>query len=268
MWYNNGYAESLDGITNWNDLGSGILPSDSNCPFVMKDNGIYYLFTSSHTYTQLDLYTSVNGRTFTIAKENIIPRVPAAWHASNYGNVAGIVQNRTLYLFVEATGAAGWEIGLFTSPDFLNYTDNGSNPRVKPYGTITRFGGPTLPYYINGKWWMWVHGMPEAGLPSDIYRFTAAALTDNWTMSPQYSTIPRAARYEGVGEIGLGQVSDPYILEVNGKTYCYFGTNNDGSGLYGADHQGSTQVAIYDGTMSALVQTDERVNTTTTTTTQ
>ena len=257
MWFQDNhnlyYAESLDGIA-WTKCLQPVI-SDHACPFVVKNASTYYLYAVNSAYTQLDLYTSSNGRDFTPYVGNpVISRgIAGSWNDTALGNTGGIVFDGTFYMFLEgADNTSKWSDGLFTSTNFSTFTPYAENPVIASSGG---FGGVTVPYRIGATWWLWIHGASTGILPTDIYRYSAPVLTGPWTQSPVGATLPRTTQDEGVGS-SVGQVADPFIIEVGGKTYLYYSAGNDGAWT-NADATSIIKVAIANIPLSQLVQTDE-----------
>lgn len=254
MWFTGGwdspniyYAESADGI-NWSRYPTAVVTGHDR-PFVIENGGTYYLYTANTANSQIDEYTSSNGETFSLANAAVISGVLHTW-MSGVANTSGVVSGGTLYLFVEGNWGV-WSIGLFTSTDFHTFTANSHNPLISVSKAAR--GGPTLPYFENGEWYMWVHGAPTANLPTDIYRYSATSLTGPWKATPICSTFPRATADEGVSS-ATGQVADPFILEVSGNTYLYYSASSDGSSENGMTR---IKMAVANMPISLLVGTNE-----------
>ena len=257
------YAESLDGVA-WQQLETAVI-DNAACPFIIKDNTTYYMYVAKNGNTTLGLYTSSDGRNWTLAHKNMIPLGDnGTWNDTMIGNPGGAIVNGTLYLFLEVRGhisnSLRWRIGLFTSTDFYTFTPAVGNPIiVSPYdGDV---GGPSAPYLIGGTWWIWTHGNPgtvDGNIEGDIYRYSASELTGPWTRNPTGISFPRATQDAGVGS-SIGETDDPHILDVTGKTYLYYIDVNDGTagGYAGADMLCNIKLAIADMPISVLVTTDE-----------
>ena len=244
------YAESADGI-NWTRYPTAIVANHSR-NFVIKSGSTYYLYAANSTDTQIDEYTSSNGRDFSLAHSSVVSLGSGgSWNSTNVANSGGTIVAGTLYLFVEGSNGSVWTDGLFTSTDFSTFTANGGNPLISASGSV---GGPSMPFQIGNTWYMWLHVAPSGLLPTDIYRYSAPALTGPWTQNLE--SLPRQTLDEGVST-SLGQLADPFILQVNNKTYLWYSASTDGSSETAGQH---IKLAIADMPISALVLTQEGAN--------
>jgi hypothetical protein len=280
MWYrdvtanNIFYAESENG-TVWSELSTAVV-ANHLCPFVIKNSAKYYLFAAESTLSQIDEFTSTDGRNWSLAHAAIIQKGDnATWSDTWIANSGGVVvDNGTLYLFVEGYGhLSGREtdsVGLWISTDFATFTPASNNPLIPGNQSGGGgFAGPSVPFYSDGKWWIWGHGTMFTSTPiiyegkitvwpSDIYRLSAPALTGPWTGAPEAPTFIRAEQDEGVGA-PIGQVADAFLMEVGEKTYLYYNGNNDATigGYAATDKICTIKLAIANMPMSLLVKTDE-----------
>lgn len=240
------YAESLDGI-RWR-FYQDQLPVVFGCirSFVVKNAGTYHLYCSPSLPSpdrQIDHYTSVNGVSFTLANSAVIIGNPGGWNPSLLNNnSSGIVVDGVFYLFVEHYPDG---IGLFTSTDFATFI---------PVAQIipgAHQQGPTVPYFANGKWWMWL-GSNDGMLSTQfgIQRWSAPELTGPWTNSG-WELRPQTAD-EGVNTYAA-EVIDPAVVEFRGKTYLFYSANVPTPTAPQAYQ--SIKVAVSDMPISELVKT-------------
>lgn len=220
-----GYAESVDGV-QW-DQGGIVIPNHFRSS-VLPISGTYYLWGRSFSGNQIDIYSSPNGYTnWTDVCPAALPTGSAPFSQTDLENSGEIVFGGTLYLFVEVPAG----IGLYTStPGSCTYT---AVSLVIPYTATNFAAGPTNPFLINGKWYMWTHGACPAGnnlIETCIERMEAPALTGPWTDTGITELSPRTLD-EGL-ETAAGQVADPSILPditagippdpTKGKTLLYY----------------------------------------------
>jgi hypothetical protein len=245
MWYTVGhfiyYAESADGV-NWTTyVGPGTNPvgnlflanTNYSQSFVIKNGSTYHMYANNRS-TGIDHLTSTDGVTWTLANANVLTN-----GTFTFTNSSGIVIGGTFYWFVETGGF----IQLYTSTDFATFTSLGS---VAPTGSK----GPSVPVQVNGQWYMWVHNSNNVGTGDAIYRLTAPAITGPWTAAfTQPEFFPQTLG-EGV-QMPNAQTADPYLLEVDGKTYMFY------SSAYIDAAHGYSQVklAVADMPFSSLVLT-------------
>ena len=257
MWFSDGwtypnicYAESPDGI-KWTRYSAPVV---TNCarPFVIKNGATYYLYVEPFAaWHQLDCYLSTNGVSFSLLASSVITTNNGSWISLSPANSGGVYTNGTLYLYVEGmtTNVGGlYNIGLFTSQDFTNFTPYSGNPLI----TGMSASGPSTPYLVGSTWWMWIHGnITGVNAPTDIYRFSAPALTGPWSATPANPVLSRKTADEGAGQY-YGQCADPYIMDVNAKTYMFYTAAPDS-----ASPNQRIKLAIADMSISSLVQTSE-----------
>lgn len=245
MWYSQGgvlgifYAESADGVhwTPYVGAGTqGAVISNAQRPYVIKIGGTYHAYVSPGSGgtadKQIDHYTSSNGVTWTLAKANAI-----SYSTYQSNNSGGVVIAGTLYLFVEHTGI---EIALYTSTNYSDFTRVGQVIS----GAIC---GPSVPYqHADGTWYMWVHTLAD----SQIQRWSAPALTGPWVNSEPGFDFIQMTDDEGKST-GVGQCADPFVIEVGGKTYLYYSSNQ----ITGGQAYAQVKLAISDLPLELLVKT-------------
>lgn len=255
MWFSDAqpgilYAESPDGLA-WTKYGTDPYgtPVVPEClrSFVVENKGTYYLYCSplNPGDQTVDEYISTDGIHFTLAYASVIHDGMGTWNTGYNNNSGGVVVNGTLYLFVEHSEIG---IGLFTSTDFHTFT---------PVSLVIPglYQGPTVPYLVNGTWYMWV-GAQMSTLPNSaeygIQRWSAPALTGPWTNSESgYDFLPQTAD-EGVGTL-YAETLDPFVIEVAGKTYLYYSANQGTSEI--PQKYQIVKLAVADMPLSDLVQT-------------
>jgi hypothetical protein len=252
MWFRNGnnninYAESLDGKDWIRDTGTVL--NQKYCPYVFKHDSIYYLYCVEASWHSLDCYTSNDGIHFVLEKNNVIPNF------NSYGNTAIAYEDNKWYMFYEAsqrTVDGYWKIYEAVSNDGINWTTN-YTPIIAWQGC---YGGPVY-QKINGLYYLWVHGSVTGCLPTDLYRFKSSNLTD-WQRDVNASILPRTTYDEGVN-YDLGQIADPFIMEVNNKSYMFYSGGRDGTGNLKGVQNFTIKLAIANMPLSQLVQTTEGV---------
>jgi hypothetical protein len=259
MWFSSAapgifYAESLDGL-NWKVYGvsagnpySSPVVTDCLRSFVVENNGTYYMYCAANhgNGKSIDEFTSPDGVHFTLAYPNVIQDGMGSWNTGENDNSSGVVINGTLYLFVEHSFIG---IGLFTSTDFHTFTPVSlaiPDPDTQ---------GPSIPYEVNGNWYIWLgHTITDAPNSAEygIQRWSAPAITGPWTNSESgFDFMPETAD-EGVGT-PYAEVLDPAVLEVGGKTYLYYSANQ--GTVEDAQQVQIIKVAVADMPMTDLVQT-------------
>ncbi|HET9087136.1 MAG TPA: hypothetical protein VFN53_06425 [Acidobacteriaceae bacterium] len=262
-WFTNGtgpgiyYAESLDGLTNWT-YDSTVLLNNYARSFVLHNGSTYYLYAvPMPAQNSIDLYTSTNGTTFTLAKSGVITLgASGAWDSVVLANMSVIVDGSTWRMLYEAAGGGDFQIGTATSPDGQTWTKYASNPVMGQQGVMSA-GGPWLwkdPQ--TGTFWAWAHvsfpGPGQGDLPTDGARFTSTDF-NTWTMNPAALTLPRLSYAEGARNLG-GQIADLSLLPVGNSTYVYFAAINQQNCNSGAC---GIHVATAPMTLHQLVSTDE-----------
>lgn len=241
------YSESLDGV-HWRDYNEQF-PVVYFClrSFVIHHAGTYHLYCASTTAAvgpdkSINHYTSTDGVTFVLAQVGVISG-NVGWNPSGLNNnSSGLVVDGVFYLFVEQNPDG---IGLFTSRDFANFTP------VKQIIPGNHQQGPTVPQFVNGRWWMWLGG--NTGLPLAHYaveRWSAPELEGPW--KNEGFELKAQTADEGVGTYAA-QVIDPAVVEYNGRTYMFYSANQPTSTASQAYQ--SIKVAIADMPMSRLVTT-------------
>ena len=235
MWYsgtaNTYYAESLDGKTSWTKYASNPIVSGQVLGKLFKNGSTYYLYTSPSTQNAINVYTSSDGVTFSLAKANAIVPTGGAWdstHTVQLSVVEVVGGVWTAYYAGQGTGHAGWWMGLATSTDGINWSKVGST------GAITYEGVSDFCFQkVGSTYYGWSQiatpNVPGgvSTLPSDIMRFSASSSAGPWTPLGSL-TFYRTQTSEGIN-FHYGQVADPCLISVGGTLYFYFTQSPDGN---------------------------------------
>lgn len=268
MWYSAGaggspypasinYAESLDGITWTKYTGNPLSLNGSGYTggymhsFAVKIGSIYYLYADRWAIGEgkdIDVFTSTDGVTFTIAKTSAVHvGSPGTWDDTLLGNT--FVWNEggnTWKMIYDAYGSlGGWVSGYATSIDGLTWTKYASNPILGAY----MMGSPDV-HKIGSTYYMWAHGnlTTYTSYPTDIYLYSSPD-NINWTLVKPFKVVPRLTADEGATSFE-GQTADPCLLEVNGITYVYYSAMPD-------QNHGTIKVAVANMPLSQFVNTNE-----------
>lgn len=289
------YAESYDGIT-WvrcngsNGCTNPVIASHARS-FVVKCNtaapqnhtgcttGTFYAFAMLNTGARIDLYTAIDGVTFSASTTGSVSTgAGGSWSAN-------AVANASIFFDASAafTGAGPWKmyylgqkcgsppctggafyIGLATATNLTDvFTNYSSNPVVSSDATSPGgYGNPHVKKLGTNNYWMWAHSTVGATslLPSDIYRYSSHDMV-TWTQTPAaVPTAPRTTPDEGAGN-AVGQIADAYLLEVvqpNGQsvTNMYVDASADGAHQAGLTH---LKLLTANLSISQLVNTTEGV---------
>ena len=239
MWYSTafvngtspytGYAESLDGLTNWSLYGKVIDGYNRGC--VVKVNGTYYFYGAPVGDTHIGVFTSTNGVTnWTYQGIAIALGAGGAWDDAHVANSNVWTQdNITDWKMLYDAGRmdSPFKVGLATSTNGINWTKSASNPVITTTNTV---GGPSPVFKIGSTYWVWMIYAVGSFLPTDIMRYSSQDLI-TWATTPNSTTFYRADAWEGVGATSGGQVADPYLLTLpNGNMRLYYAATNTGNG--------------------------------------
>jgi len=230
------YAESLDGY-DWTVRSTPVLDTAEGlwCPFVMKHEGVYYMYVHGGTdhsgWNYLDRYSSSNGISWTKDKDNTLGvGASGEWDDYALGNHFVWVEGENWYMLYEATPTGGtWYIGLATSSDGMTWVKEGSNP---VFGNTSISGGGPFIHKMDSTYYCWVHSANDStALPTDEYLIRSTDLV-NWELVYDDPVIPRTEEFEGVGQVE-GQVGDLHIVEYKNQLYGFYeGVHTQ------ADHRG------------------------------
>lgn len=232
-----GYAESADGLT-W--VRSSTAPAiGEGRPSVFHVGTTYYMYTENFNASpnNIDVSTSADGEHFKLWHSNVISTATIGSLASQgLFNTGGTVYNGTLYLFFnEMNGSSVFNVGLATSTDYFNFTIFSTNPVLSPSpgGTIGAITNPTL---VGNSWYAWTWAQLTSGqVPTDLYRYSAPAVTGPWTNSESGIDLPRYAADEGPNYIN-GQLGNPYVFQYSSTTYLYYSATSNGAAQTGNSH--------------------------------
>ena len=228
MWYRVGwstvsiyYAESTNGI-NWTKYESNPVLDETNnhyCPFILKHEGVYYLYAGYGPWQGDTLYNSSDGISWSIMNSGdpvIEVGTGSDWDSYAIGNVAVLVNSSGVWNMIYEAYAVGsyWKLGLATSIDGINWVKYGNNPVLSSTGAS---GGPSI-IYLYDTYYMFFHGAVSGGLPTEIYMSTSTDLI-HWT--EREHILARVYDWEGVGS-GVGQVADPDVIIVEGEIIMYY----------------------------------------------
>ncbi|HAE41492.1 MAG TPA: hypothetical protein DCG34_01045, partial [Clostridiales bacterium] len=213
-----GYATSSDAIT-WINHGPVLITNEVMwCPFVFRVNSTTYGLYVHAGWKDVDFYTSPDGINWTKQKDNAITSGASGWDSDAIGNYFVWLESPTDWRMIyeaKATSIGDWKMGYATSSDGMTWVKHGSNPVIQEAGMA---GGPEI-HKVGNLYYMWYHySITEGPLPTDIARAYSTDLI-NWTKEGQ--TFARIYDYEGTNN-AEGQVADPSIVEVNGRTFMLY----------------------------------------------
>ncbi|WP_121812806.1 hypothetical protein [Mucilaginibacter kameinonensis] len=261
MWFTAGasspniaYAESTDGL-GWTRSTTFCVTGHARSS-VVKVGSTYYMYavSSSSSYKTMNRYTSPDGINWTLGTAAVITcGAGGSWNGNSIANSSVYYDGAIWQMLLEANsgGTDPFTIGYYHSTDGITWTQHSANPVLGNSGTLN-FGGPYLTK-VGSIWYVWCHGGAATQLPCDIYSFSS---TDLITWTPRNGGNPvytRTSADEGVG-LNTGGVGDATLVEVNGKTYLYYGCSNDGSGGSPTAH---LKCAIANYSIANLVNTNE-----------
>ena len=224
MWYaagspsKIGYAESTDGKT-WTKYASNpVLAGDIARPFVMKDGNTYYMTVAPTGDTQIDIYTSSDGLSWTLGAASIVAKEGVGWENDNVaGTYIWKEAANDWRMIYEARGTV-WALGYATATSPTGtWTKSGSNPVISETGSR---GGPFI-IKVGSTYYLWCHGSPTGASPLDIYSYTSTDLT-TWIARASGSTVfQRYTADEGIND-ALGQIGDAHLIEYKGRMFLYY----------------------------------------------
>ncbi|HEV7426183.1 MAG TPA: hypothetical protein VGQ46_07420 [Thermoanaerobaculia bacterium] len=261
MWFDAGwgdaagniwYAESPDGVDWTRDSGPCV--TGHYRTHVHKDGLTYYMFTANIAQTQYDLYTSANGRIFTLNTPAVL-RSGSGWDG-NIENMSVFVEKHKWYMLYDgydsATGT--FSIGLASAPAAAGtWSKSSANPVIRlEHGSVT---GPSEVIKIGAVYYVWLQRAPSSTLPTDIYSYHSSDLTE-WKPNPSSPAFARTTWDEGA-DSSIGQVADPSIIEVGGKSLLFYSASTDGRQASG---RLQIKLATADMPISRLVRTNQGVN--------
>jgi hypothetical protein len=207
-------------------------------------------------FGQVDVYTSTDMINWTLGAAAIITKGSAGtWNGSSVANMALYYDGTTYHMLLSGTngGTAPFTTGYYhsTSPT-SGWTAYASNPVL---GVMN--GNAMQASYltkVGSTYYCWAFGNSVNNfLPTDIYTYESTNLT-TWTAHNSGNpTFPRSQSDEGVGR-SAGQVANPFLVEVSGKTHMFYEAGGDGSGTGAGAH---IKHAIANYTIANLALTNE-----------
>jgi len=245
-----GYAESPDGVA-WTCYASNPIDTSHTMPrtFIKLGANSYVSYWVNGS-SAIDQMTSTNGLSWSVAHASVVAP-GGGWDSGGLVDPYVWINGGTYYMMYGAfVGGTGYETGLATSSNGYTFTKSVSNP------VMANNAGCPFVFVDGSTYWQWTQYAAAGHTAGDIWRFTSSNLT-SWSLSPSAGCVLcRLSWDEGPGPDThtLGQVADPYLLEVNGKTYFYYdATNNNTNGTVTF----TMKLAIANMTMANLVQTLE-----------
>lgn len=246
------YAESPDG-KSWTRRVTPVL-TGYQFPQIFKSGNTYYLYCQSTSQSAgqapYSVFSSSDGVNWTLQNATGISRGSAgAWDATAiflftpaYIDVGGTWH--ALYSGVNASNVIG--IGLATSSDGINWTKYVGNP------VYTQNMWVSVPYLINGTWYMWGAAVP-AGSAFALNPSQGAVIQSpdliNW--SNKRVALRMTQMSEGVNTDAGGAYPDS-LITVGGKTYMYY-DSNDSNTVSNTGSIWQVNLAIAPAPMSSLV---------------
>jgi len=260
MWFTCGwniegmcYATSTDGL-HWTRFNSG-LPLIQNVAhgFVTKIGSMYYYYAAILPQSKMfGRWYSTDKVTWVQDASGMLPSTSKGWEASQRGNIYVWPTDSKWYALYEALGDDSvWRIGIATSSDGLNWVKSDTNPKII-LGSHGACGGPEV-HLISGLYYIWVHCSHNRLFPTEMYRFHSSDL-NAFTLDPSFTVMGRTTLDEGMNK-NDGQVADPSMVEVDGRTYMYYdATDTQDPTADGGIH---LKLAVADMTLEKLVTTEE-----------
>ena len=186
MWYDAGwsksageiwYAESPDGVIWTRDSSPAV--SGHYRTHVHKEGSTYYMFTANIAQKKYDLYTSSDGRVFSLNTPGVLTS-GATWD-EYIENMSVFVERGTWYMLYDGKSDV-FAIGLATAPAAAGpWTKWSGNPVMKlEGGSVT---GPSEVKKLGNFYYVWLQRAATGALPTDIYRYRSSDLK-HWTASP------------------------------------------------------------------------------------
>lgn len=272
IWYTDGlttdfvigYAEARlsDPTTLYRHPSNPILTLHTRCGQVRKRGGIYYM-TAFEGTGSLDFLTSANGIAWTVATHGAVPAggggAPDEIIAGNSCLVD--LGGSSWAVLYDACAVATTQYQVFLSVS----TDNGATwtkhgggaaPVIGIGSVWGSIGGP-FAEHVGAAYYCWCQASPVGdAAPTDLVRYSAAAMTGPWTRSSAGMSLWRHRPGNG-WRYHYGQIADCTLFEytVSGvtKVGMYY------SGLADARSDSHLEFASFDGTLADLVATDEGI---------
>lgn len=263
------YGESADSGKTWTFSATLVLPAGycRNSFIRVGDSLIIFAVkvtnpTSTQSIDRFALFakSAIVPATFT----NVAIPVGGAGTYNSNGNTNSWIQfdadSNAYYLLHEGASGQGYSLGVYKSPDAINFTQftSGAGGNYLP-GAVSRIGGPWFTK-INGVWWLWGHrsDIPNQQknfyfLPSDLYRAYSPDLI-HWYQSPGNPTLRRITIDEGV-DSSQGQLADDCLVPSGNNVFMFFTASPNGSNIF------TVKRVVATIPITSLVQTYENAST-------
>lgn|SRR5579859_1763490 len=234
MWHTNGwsatahinYQESPDAI-HWTPYASNPVISDgtnnTEHGFVLHNGNTYYAFegndlgAGNSISTQIDLWESTNGVTFSLTQRSVIAvGGVGAWDHNEIANPLVWVEGGTWFMLYTASSGGAFSVGLATSPDGVTWTKYAGNPVITDSNTVAN--GKTI-LKDGGIYYLFGFGHPSVTGLADLKAWSSPNL-HTWTGVSKNPYYIRVLVDEGANASG-GQVADPCLVELNGTSYMF-----------------------------------------------
>jgi hypothetical protein len=245
MWFMNGwnsgtvniyYAESNDGITWTQYVSNPVITDGANNVghgSVTHIGNTYYGYFINDVYTNTAIvrWTSSDGITWTKTGTVLSAGAGGAWDATVFNPKVWVDGAGLWNMMYEGTPATAYSTGLATSPDGITWTKFAGDP-LMTMGSGSADAGKTAPIYDGSTDYYIGHGSPSSNLPSDLYLWSAPAITGAWAQSSKNPIYERVTADEGANLPLAGQIADPSLVEVNGTSYLFY----DATSVQAAGH--------------------------------
>lgn len=261
-----GWAKSADGKT-WVNEGLLSISRAAEDPYVLKHNGVYYLYAEDKEiipFTSIRLYTSTDFVTW-VDEGNALDPVAGGWEAQDVSSPVVFVEDDTFYMLYEgrATGQGG-AVGLATSTDGVTWTRNVNNPVVTGFNDTFGYAGdlkwaqsvvPDDIRKVDGRYIFVTHAVLES--ETGGLRFLSGILSssdlENW----------RDELKQPAGTFGQATVM---FLETNSGV-LFLATSDTGIGMHRLDRDRNLHISLVDddgtaltaGVFTDIVYTRERI---------
>lgn len=263
------YAESYSGLPGtWVRAANPIIAGNHARPFVLKNGSTYYLYAqhinSGGGGLGFDQYTSSSmAGPYTLAHSNVIVQSQSWEVTAGGGNIDVWVEGSTWYTQYEwqtnTFSGNPFAEGLATSSDGVTWTKYPGNPTLGGTSAYPTVGGPDI-HKVGSTYYNWsTTSVPSPQTygggnitPDGIMRFSSTDL-HAWVPSANFSLFC-ATDDEGAG-LGVCQMADPNLVEVNGMTYMFHEGTVNGNSQNGNIH---LKLAIMPLTIAQLVSLSEQ----------
>jgi beta-1,2-mannobiose phosphorylase / 1,2-beta-oligomannan phosphorylase len=213
-----GYATSKDGI-NWDRYSKNPIFSQkwTEDVFVMKQDGIYYMFAEGETDIN-HMLTSDDGINWQEQGDLVILSVSGDTIPGPYGTTSVIIENDKWYMFYERFDKGIW---VATSEDKKIWTNIQDDPVLKNGPEIYDESAVATNQVIKykGKFYMYYHGSTYAD-------WASLGATSSWTSNVAMSTdLINWVKYPDNPIVGGGESSP--ILVYDGSNYQLYTMHNE-----------------------------------------